>query len=180
LGSKKDALPAIFGFTHDFDGKLKCCVLAIEPLHFTSELIHIHARTGNSDHLPDVFDELPKSILLAQPLVIILAVLRFWSIRSQPQAIEAAGAVPYISFKTGSIADNGCEVWRKMVHFYQFKRSEFLAHYHKRSNAETTFSMLKRSVDQVKDACGPDQRSALQGNLPQSQRSGAVDLRTGD
>ena len=56
----------------------------------------------------------------------------------------AIGAVPYISFKTGSIADNGCDTWRKMFHFYQFNRQEFLAHYHKRSNVETTFSMLKR------------------------------------
>ena len=27
--------------------------------------------------------------------------------------------------------------------FYQFKREEFLPHYHKRSNVETTFSMIK-------------------------------------
>jgi transposase len=60
------------------------------------------------------------------------------------EAVGAIGAVPYISFKAGSIADNGCEIWRKMFHFYQFKRTEFLAHYHKRSNVETTFSMMKR------------------------------------
>ncbi len=60
------------------------------------------------------------------------------------EAVEAIGAVPYISFKIDSKGDNGCEIWRKMFHFYQFKRTEFLAHYHKRSNVETTFSMMKR------------------------------------
>jgi transposase len=60
------------------------------------------------------------------------------------EAVEAIGAVPYISFKAGSIAENGCEIWRKMFHLYQFNRTEFLAHYHKRSNVETTFSMMKR------------------------------------
>lgn len=38
----------------------------------------------------------------------------------------------------------GSEAWRRMWHFYEFKRTEFLAHYHKRSNVEATFSMLKR------------------------------------
>jgi len=28
--------------------------------------------------------------------------------------------------------------------FYQFKREEFMSHYHKRSNVESTFSMIKR------------------------------------
>src|SRR5207248_8556108 len=31
----------------------------------------------------------------------------------------------------------------KMFHFYQFNRDEFLSHYHKRSNVETTISMIK-------------------------------------
>jgi transposase len=30
-----------------------------------------------------------------------------------------------------------------MFHYYSFKREEFLAQYHKRSNVETTFSMIK-------------------------------------
>jgi transposase len=60
------------------------------------------------------------------------------------EVATAVGAVPYISFKAGSVAENGCDAWRKMFHFYQFNRQDFLAHYHKRSNVETTFSMLKR------------------------------------
>lgn len=31
-----------------------------------------------------------------------------------------------------------------MYHYFQFKRTEFLQHYHKRSNVESTFSMIKR------------------------------------
>ena len=30
-----------------------------------------------------------------------------------------------------------------MFHYYQFRRDEFLMHYHKRSNVESTFSMIK-------------------------------------
>jgi transposase len=32
---------------------------------------------------------------------------------------------------------------KKMLHYFQFRRDEFLVHYHKRSNVESTFSMIK-------------------------------------
>lgn len=34
-------------------------------------------------------------------------------------------------------------LWQRMWHFYNFNREQFLAHYHKRSNVETAFSMIK-------------------------------------
>jgi transposase len=30
-----------------------------------------------------------------------------------------------------------------MYHYFEFRNEEFLGHYHKRSNAETTFHMIK-------------------------------------
>lgn len=50
--------------------------------------------------------------------------------------------MPYIPFKENTTGQ-GSELWRRMYHFYQFNRQMFLAHYHKRSNVETTFSMIK-------------------------------------
>jgi transposase len=35
-------------------------------------------------------------------------------------------------------------LFEKMFHFFQFQREEFLAHYHQRSNVESTFSAVKR------------------------------------
>ena len=34
-------------------------------------------------------------------------------------------------------------LWERAFHLYSFNRAEFLQHYHKRSNVETTFSMVK-------------------------------------
>ena len=34
-------------------------------------------------------------------------------------------------------------IWEKMFHYFQFKREEFLERCHQRSNAESTFSMVK-------------------------------------
>ncbi len=58
------------------------------------------------------------------------------------KAIERHGATPYIAFK--SIHTGRAEgLWQKMFHYFHFRREEFLAHYHKRSNVESTFSMIK-------------------------------------
>jgi hypothetical protein len=36
----------------------------------------------------------------------------------------------------------------RMYHFYAFNRTEFLQHYHTRSNIETTFHMIKSKFGQ--------------------------------
>jgi transposase len=59
------------------------------------------------------------------------------------RATEDLGAVPFIPFKSNAQADRGTDVWSRMFYFYNFKREEFLTHYHKRSNVETVFQMIK-------------------------------------
>jgi transposase len=57
-------------------------------------------------------------------------------------AIAAAGATPYIMFKANATGGIG-GLYAKMFHFFNYKRDEFLAHYHSRSNAESTVMMIK-------------------------------------
>jgi transposase len=57
--------------------------------------------------------------------------------------IEAAGGVPFVPFKSNS-KDGGSPAWRRMWGMFLYRQEEFLAHYHKRSNVETTFSAIKR------------------------------------
>ncbi len=61
--------------------------------------------------------------------------------------VVEAGAVPFIAFKHNSGPGDdrkGSEAWRDMWHYFSLRRDDFVAHYHKRSNVETTFSMMKR------------------------------------
>jgi transposase len=62
------------------------------------------------------------------------------------------GAIPYIPFKSNSQVQSTygakSELWTRMFHFYNLHREEFLEHYHKRSNVETTFSMIKAKFGQ--------------------------------
>lgn len=57
--------------------------------------------------------------------------------------IEAFGAEPFIPFKIDS-KQGRTSAWQRMWHMFWFKRDEFLHHYHRRSNVESTFSMIKR------------------------------------
>ena len=58
------------------------------------------------------------------------------------KAIQRIGATPYIAFK--SIHTGRAQgMWQRMYHLWQFHRTDFLAHYHKRSNVESTFAMIK-------------------------------------
>lgn len=63
------------------------------------------------------------------------------------------GATPYIPFKSNSKGQESTygaksELWTRMFHFYNLHREEFLNHYHKRSNVETTFHMIKAKFGQ--------------------------------
>ncbi|HYO63572.1 MAG TPA: transposase, partial [Pyrinomonadaceae bacterium] len=53
------------------------------------------------------------------------------------------GAIPYIPFREGAQPKGKGELWRRMYHLYEYNRAEFNAHYHRRSNVESTFSMIK-------------------------------------
>jgi len=59
------------------------------------------------------------------------------------QATVDHGATPYIPFKVNTQPDRGSDLWSKMFFFYNYKREEFLTHYHKRSNVESVFQMIK-------------------------------------
>jgi transposase len=64
--------------------------------------------------------------------------------RSNFAAAVAVGADAYIPFKSNAHDDPKSPLWSKMFHLYHFKQDEFLPHYHKRSNSESTFSAIKR------------------------------------
>ena len=70
-----------------------------------------------------------------------------YSSKRNLRAVEAVGGTAYIPFKVNSVGHQGHHrvdsLWSQMWHYYNFNRSDFLSHYHKRSNVETTFSMVK-------------------------------------
>src|SRR5207237_4288626 len=53
------------------------------------------------------------------------------------------GGTAYVPFKSNSIPGEPGSLWEKAFLYYNLHREEFLGHYHQRSNAESTFSMVK-------------------------------------
>ena len=73
-----------------------------------------------------------------------------YSSHANTDAIGALGATPYLAFKRNAQSETMGRskrvkdtLWTRMYHLYSFQREEFLAHYHKRSNVETTFMAIK-------------------------------------
>lgn len=65
--------------------------------------------------------------------------------KSNVELVESVGATPFVPFKSntkpiGMVANNA---WARMYHRFMADRDEFMRRYHKRSNVETTFAMIK-------------------------------------
>ena len=56
--------------------------------------------------------------------------------------IEAHGAYPYIPFKSNTTGQ-GSPMWKRLYAYFTLHEEAWKAHYHKRSNVETVFSMVK-------------------------------------
>jgi transposase len=57
--------------------------------------------------------------------------------------VDGLGGTAFVPFKANSQPGEAGSLWEKMYFYFQFRRDEFLKHYHQRSNMESTFSMVK-------------------------------------
>jgi transposase len=59
------------------------------------------------------------------------------------EAVAECGGTGFMAFKSNTTGGVG-GLFQKMFAYFTYKQDEYLAHYHKRSNVESTFSMIKR------------------------------------
>lgn len=68
-------------------------------------------------------------------------------------AVNEVGGTAYIAFESNTTAPVASgsrgKLWRRMFHYFQLNQKEFAQHYHKRSNVETTFFMIKAKFNDV-------------------------------
>ena len=100
--------------------------------------IEIHGRdAGDAVQLPALVETTAKNFTMKE-----VSADKGYSGRDTHDAIAKVGAVPYIAFKNGTTGGVG-GLFAKMFHFFQFNREDFLNHYHKRSNVESSVMMVK-------------------------------------
>ncbi len=64
--------------------------------------------------------------------------------RKNVQFVEDMGGTAYIPFRKNARGlAMGSPAWNRMYHYFMLHNEEFMKHYHKRSNCETTFHMIK-------------------------------------
>lgn len=99
-------------------------------------------ETADSPQLPQLVNTTAKMFTINE-----VSADKAYSSRNNLHVVQAVNATPYIPFKSYCKGSQGSKpfdgLWNRMWHFYQFNRDTFLAHYHKRSNVETAFSMIK-------------------------------------
>ncbi|MDD5163175.1 MAG: IS5 family transposase [Candidatus ainarchaeum sp.] len=67
-----------------------------------------------------------------------------YSSKKNLEIVVNLNAMPYIPFKEGITGKaRGSMLWKKLFQYFQNNRQEFLEHYHKRSNVESSFNMIK-------------------------------------
>lgn len=68
-----------------------------------------------------------------------------YSSKSNLEAVSQLGAIPYVPFKKNTTGKaRGSYTWSRMYDYFLNNRERFDQSYHKRSNVETAFHMIKR------------------------------------
>jgi transposase len=127
-----------YGVTREQHDWVKCHLMCGVKTNIVTA-VEIRDRNANdSPILPDLCKMTAHNFQMKE-----VSADKGYASRGNAEAIASMGATPYISFAAHH-KGNGGGTWEKMYHYFQFKREEFLRHYHKRSNVESTFSMMKR------------------------------------
>lgn len=74
-----------------------------------------------------------------------------YSSRANLAFADDLNATAYIPFKVNASSKprGNNHIWRKMFHYFQYNKEEFLEHYHKRSNVESVFSAVKKKLGET-------------------------------
>ncbi len=68
-----------------------------------------------------------------------------YSSRENLEIVSELDGIPFIPFKSNTKSKGlGSSAWKNMHYYFKQKPQEFYEHYHKRSNVETTFAMIKQ------------------------------------
>jgi transposase/predicted nucleic acid-binding Zn finger protein len=110
--------------------------------HVVTSVEATPTQTADAPQLPTLVNATAKTFSINE-----VSADKAYSSKKNLNAVMAVNGTPYIPFKsycTGTQRHGAFDgLWQRMWHFYNFNREQFLAHYHKRSNIETAFSMIK-------------------------------------
>ena len=102
--------------------------------------VEIHGRdAADSPQLPALVQATAEHFSISE-----VSADKGYSGRRNAEVIASVGGTPYIAYKKNTVAALPLGVWEKMFGLFLYNRDAWLGRYHKRSNVESTFSMMKR------------------------------------
>lgn len=127
-----------YGVTRQQHDWVKCHLMVGTKTNVVTAVEIFGRHTNDSTVLPALVKGTARNFQVEEVLAD-----KGYASRANTEAITSVGATPFIAFASHH-RGNGGGTWEKMYHYFQFRRDEFLQHYHKRSNVESAFSMMKR------------------------------------
>ena len=95
------------------------------------------SNVHDSPVLPGLLDTTAKRFTMAE-----VSADKAYRSDANLRHIEGHGAYPYIPFKSNTTGQ-GSPMWKRLYAYFTLHEEAWKAHYHKRSNVETVFSMVK-------------------------------------
>ncbi|RJQ40120.1 MAG: transposase [Dehalococcoidia bacterium] len=122
---------------------VKAHVMCGVKTHIVTSVETTDGDSHDTLQFPKLVNDTAKTFNIAE-----VSADKAYSTRANLHTVQAQGGIAYIPFKKFSTGSQGSHhkfdgLWQKMWHFYTFNQDAFYAHYHKRSNVETVFSMIK-------------------------------------
>jgi transposase len=99
-----------------------------------------HAFAADTSYFPTLVEQTSQNFVMNE-----VSADKAYSSQKNLQLVLVKGAQPYIPFKSNTNPSDhrSGSLWKRMFHFYKYNEEWFKRHYHKRSNVETVFSMIK-------------------------------------
>jgi transposase len=95
-------------------------------------------HTGDSPQLPGLVQATAKGFTIDE-----VSADKAYTGGENFDAVAAVGGTLYAAFRANATGGVG-GIYERMFHLFSLNREEYLQHYHKRSNVESTISMIKR------------------------------------
>lgn len=132
-----------YGKTRSKQTWVKTHVMCGDTTHIVTSVEATPYESADTVQLPALVNQTAKTFSINE-----VSADKAYSDRRNLHVVQAVGGTAYIPFKSSSKGMGNHHtkfdgLWNRMWHFYNFNRDAFLAHYHKRSNVETVFSMIK-------------------------------------
>jgi len=99
-----------------------------------------HGNAGDSPQFIPLVEDTARNFAIDE-----VSAGKAYSAERNMQFVLEQGGMPYIAFRSNATDSNrrSGSVWKTMYHFFMYNQQRFMDHYHRRSNVESTFSMIK-------------------------------------